>query len=229
MVERKISTEKYFIAGIITFLVFSLGFALGIILDNVRLRWAERINKEKEIDYASLQLQYLYLSTLKETNESCFVLHTALEKAISELGESLEKFQLYMKESKLNKEEYSIIGRKYLLDNLKYWLFARKSKQECDMDIVNILYFYSQEHCDICPNQGVILTYFKKKFGEKLLVFPIDVDFEGIEPMITLLRSRYNVTSYPTIIVEDVKYEGIVPKEKLDKIICNLFKDKSLC
>lgn len=226
---RVLSKEKYIIAGIITFLIFSLGLALGIIIDNARLKILEYEAERREIDFASLQFQYLYLTSLDSEGESCSVLNTALDKSVAELSKSLEQFVQYKKGSKLNKENWVLIGRKYLLDNLQYWFFAKKSKQKCQSDLVNLLYFYSDERCDECPDQGVLLTYFKKLYGEKLLIFPINVDFEGEEPLITIMKSRYNIVSYPTLVIEDVKYQGIRYKQELDELICSSFKNASLC
>ena len=229
VIKRKISKEKYILAAFLTFLIFSLGLSLGFLLDNMRVQWTELTNKEREVDYTSLQFQYLYLSTLQETNESCSVLHPTLEKSIVDLGESLEQFLQFQKQTKLNKREYEIAGRKYLLDNLRYWLFAKRAKDKCKMNIVNILYFYSTEHCDICPNLGTLLTYYKKKLGDSLLIFPIDVDLAQEDVVIDILESRYNVTSYPTLIIEDEKREGLISREELGFLICDSFEYKQGC
>jgi len=229
VVERKISKEKYLLAALLAFLIFSFGLSLGIILDNARAKWAEKVTKEQEINYASLQLQYLYINTLEESNQSCSVLRIALAEAVKELSKSLDKLSQYKDDAKLNKNEFTLIGRKYTLDNLRYWLFARRTKEKCDIDIVSILYFYSGKYCDSCPNQGTILTYFKKRFEERVLIFPIDVDLEEYEPMITILKESYNITQYPSIIVENEKYEGVIPKEELAKLICDSFKNKEIC
>lgn len=225
-VKRKVSKSKYLIAGVITFMIFSLGLTLGIIVDNFRISWADFELRKHELEYSSLQFQYLYISTLEKGEEGCKVLNIALEKTISQLGESLDQFLEYEKSSNLNTGDYDIIKRKYLLDNFRYWLLAKRAKALCNLDKVTILYFHSIKDCDICPEQGVILTYYKKIFGERLLVFPINIDLEKEESMITILKSRYNITTYPSIIVEDDLYEGVVEKNKLKKLICNSFKDK---
>ena len=159
-IKRKISKGKYIFALILTLIIFVLGLALGMLFDNLRVNWAEGENKKQEVDYLSLQFQYLYLTTLKDKNASCSVLHSAMEESIMDLSKSLDTFIKYKEETKINKERYGQIGRNYILDNLKYWLFAKKTKEECDLDVVNILYFYSENNCPTCPNQGVILTYF---------------------------------------------------------------------
>jgi len=226
-VKRRISKEKYILAFVITAVVFILGLTLGILFDNYRLNVTEEGVKQREVDYLSLQLQYLYLTTLEDNNNSCNVLYTAMQKSIKDISESLEKFNTYNDKTKINYEEYNLISRRYIIDNIRYWLFSKKMKEECDMDVVNIIYFYSEKNCADCTNQGVILTYFKKLFGDQLLVFPINVDYEENEQMISILKSQYDVLNYPTLIIEDRKYEGIARSEELKKIICESFKHEN--
>ncbi|MBI5393123.1 hypothetical protein HZA96_04590 [Candidatus Woesearchaeota archaeon] len=227
--ERKISKEKYILAALLTLLIFSLGLTLGILLDSVRLQKSEKLSKQQEIDYGSLQLQYLYLTTFSENEDSCSVLKVALDKSIKDLSVSLEKFDQYKHNSNFNKDEFNMVARRYILDNIKYWLFAQKSQQKCAIDLVTVLYFYSENDCSICPDQGVLLTYYKKIYGEKLLIFPINADLEENEAMITVIKSKYNITQYPTIIIGNKKYEGVVKKQQLGKVICNNFVNKDIC
>jgi len=229
-VERKISKEKYMIAFILTSIIFILGLTLGLLFDNMRVKWSEGENKQQEADYLSLQFQYLYLTTLEDKNDTCIALHTTMEKSIRDLSESLQTFTKYKEQTKINQKDYEIVGRRYILDNLKYWLLAKKTKEECNLDIVNIVYFYSEKTCQICPNQGIILTYFKKVLGDKLLIFPIDVDYETSEPSITIIKKQYGIDSYPALLIEDRKYEGVIDQESLKEIICSSFKDEeSIC
>ena len=222
--KRKISIERYLIAGIITFLIFSLGLTLGFVLDYKRVSWIEETSKEQELSYQSLQLQYLYLNTLEDTKKSCDVLSTTLQSTLITLSETLGALERFKEDTKLNEKAYKALLRKFTIDNLNYWLFAEKSKKSCDMDAVSILYFFSGEDCDICPNQGIVLSYFKRIFEEDLLIFPIDTDLKEEEPIIGTLESVYNIQSYPTIVIEDAPYRRIVPKEELGRIICNLYK-----
>lgn len=222
--KRKISSERYLIAGIITFLIFTLGLSLGFVIDQKRVTWIEETSKEQELDYKSLQLQYLYLNTLENNEKSCDILSGALKSTLITLSETLEDIEDFKENTKLNRWEYEVLLRKFTIDNLNYWLFAEKSKKLCDMDAVSILYFFSRENCKICPNQGVLLSYFKTILEDDLLIFPIDSDLKKDEPIISLLESVYDVESYPTLIIEDTPYRRIVPKEELGRIICKLYK-----
>jgi hypothetical protein len=222
--RRKISRNTYIIAAVFTILIFSLGLALGWIIDMERLRWSDSLNTKFDVDYKRLQFQSMYLNYINNDNTSCSVLYGTLDNAISDLDYSLETFQQYEKQSKINKEDFQLIKRRYLLDNLRYWLIARETKAKCSFDVVTILYFYSENNCPQCPNLGVVLTYYKKKLDQDLLIFPINVDLEKDENVIELLRKQYGVYSLPTLVIEDTKYEGYMDKDQLGSIICGLYK-----
>ena len=226
-INRRISIERYIIAGTITLLIFALGLSLGFVLDHKRITWIEEQSKAQELDYQSLQLQYLYLNTIEDTEKSCHILSNTLQTTLITLSETLEDLEKFEKNTKLNKKEYKALLRKFTIDNLKYWLFAEKSKKQCNMDAVTLLYFFSRENCPICPNQGMILSYFKTLLGEDLLVFPIDVDLKHTEPLIGLLESIHDIQLYPTIVIEDTPYSRVVEKEELGKLICNSYRTPS--
>jgi hypothetical protein len=222
-VDRKIEFKTYIIVGVLTLLVFSLGLALGIIMENERGKSLEKASKEQELNYMSLQFQHLYITTLQNESSSCPAFKATLRNSIRDLSDSLVRLENYKAESNFNKEEFDRLSRVYILDNLKYWLFAKKTKDLCDMDLVTILYFFSTKHCSKCPDQGVILTYFKKIFSDRLLIFPIDTDMEKDERAITLLKIRYNITRYPSLVLGDEVDSYIVSKNELNTLICQAF------
>ncbi|MBU1112203.1 MAG: hypothetical protein KJ896_05495 [Nanoarchaeota archaeon] len=224
---RTISKDKYVIAGILTLLIFSLGLTLGIVLEEQRYNKADEINQEQQANYISLQLQYLMLSTF-QSQENCPVLFTTLKTTIDDLSGSLSQIIDYEKDNSLNSDDYLLISRRYTLDNLRYWLLANEAKESCDLDIVTVLYFYSDD-CPSCPNQGTILTYFKKLLGDSFLVFPINIDLRDDEPMVEVMMSLYNVTKYPTLIIANEKYEGVIKTEDLQEIICIDMEHSEIC
>ncbi|MEK6854311.1 MAG: hypothetical protein AABX60_03170 [Nanoarchaeota archaeon] len=221
---RQIYLRTYIIVGFISLLVFSLGFLLSVLIDDQRLANVEKATKVQELNYKSLQFQQLYLNTLINNTDSCPVFELSLQSSIDSLTDSLERMESYKVAANFNQAEFNELARTYVLDNLRYWLFAKKTKELCGLDFITVLYFYSDEKCSICPDQGVLLSYFKKLLGDRLLVFPINTDLEADEASIEMLKKRYNVTTYPTIIVEERKYEGVVSKSELMPIICGSFK-----
>ncbi len=224
---RTISTDKYIIAGIITGLIFFLGLTLGLIVEDARYGLVQQVNQDQDVRYQSLQLQYLFLTTYNNEN-SCPILATTLQETITDLSDSLSKVIAYEEENKGTESQQIAVQRKYLLDNLRYWLLAKESKQKCNMNVLPILYFYKKS-CATCPQQGTILTYFKDLLEDKVLVFPINMNLLDKEPMVKIMQSQFNVTEFPTLVVDNTKYEGIVDKQKMEKIICSSLQGIPLC
>ncbi len=224
---RKISKDKYLVAGIITFLIFFLGLSLGFIIEDHRYNIIEEVNMEQEVKYLSLQLQYLYLNSFSNYDH-CPILSTTLKESVVDLSDSLGEVIAYEEEEAISDLRKEMVMRRYLLDNLRYWLLARETKQKCDLNTVPIVYFYSTK-CPSCPNQGTVLTYFKKLFGEEVLVFPINLDFRSQEPMVEIVMLQFDVTKQPTLIIDNKKYEGVVQKEQMHEIICNSLTNSEHC
>ncbi len=224
---RSISKDKYIIAGVITLLIFSLGLAFGFIIEDHRYNLIEEVNMEQEVKYISVQLQYLYLNAFSNY-DNCPILSTTLRETVEDLSDSLSEVIAFEEEQEFSDKRQEIVMRRYILDNLRYWILAKESKQKCDLDIVPILYFYSTE-CPSCPNQGTILTYFKKLFGEQVLVFPINLDFRFEEPMIEIMVKQFDVSKQPTIIVDNKRYEGVVIRDQLQEIICDSLGESEHC
>jgi len=224
---RRISKDKYVVAGIITLLIFSLGITLGFILEDYRYNLIEEVNMNQEINYLSLQMQYLFLTSFSNL-DNCPMISATLKAAITDLEESLSKVIAYEEEQDVPESRRDMVMRRYALDNLRYWLLAIESKQKCQLDIVPIVYFYSTQ-CPSCPNQGTVLTFFKNKFGEKVLVFPINTELKQQEPMVEIVMSQFSINKLPTIIVNNKKYEGVVGQDQLKEIICNHLDSAEEC
>lgn len=221
---RNIRKDKYAVALVITIMVFTLGFLLGNFFDNYKMSYVEEVAKQQELEFTSLQLQYLYLESIQGT-EKCPALYQTLENNIRTLAPTLNQMMDYEKSKDVNSTNYLFLKRQYLLANLKYWLLSEDFKKTCSGDSVTILYFFSND-CKICmESQGVILSNLKQAFEDKLLIFAIDSDFTE-EPMVTLLKNKYNVTKYPTLIINDQKVEQALTRNELLQKICPQYVDK---
>lgn len=225
--KREFSKNRVLLAGAITLLIFLIGIMFGMLLDNERYSRQNKQEEEQRLDYESLQLQYLYLSYIIDKNESCRALSKALEKTTSELGSLLDKVLSIKDQNPIRNPDYETLYRSYLQSNFRYWLLAEKASQKCGFDSVIILYFFSEKECPICPEQGVILTYFKKKYEDKILIFPVNIDFSIDEPFINLIISSHNVNELPAIVIGDDIYTGVVSKQDLQKILCE--KNQKMC
>lgn len=223
---RSISKEKYAIAAVITIGVFCLGLLLGLVIEGKRVNYVQSVGKEQSLDFNSLQIQYQYIDQLSKEND-CEAVSKTFEQNVLSLESIRERLENYDKGSTLNKKDFELLKREYILAQLRYWLLAEKTKDLCGYDIVTILYFFSDEkECPKCNQQAFVLTHSKKIFKEKLLIFSFDSKYDQ-EPMIKILKNAYNLNVYPSLIINNQKYEGLVTNEDLLKMLCGLYKLKN--
>lgn len=228
MVIRKVSKKRHLLAISLAIIIFLIGLSLGSVLNKSRVSFLETSAKEEKLDLESLQVQYLFLTSVLENEKNCLAAAKTLDEGIYTLGILSSKLDEYIKDQKIfTEEEFVSLKREYILAQLRYWLFAEKIKSVCNYDSVTILYFYSNL-CESCRTQGVILTHLKSIFQDKLLNFAFDYDFIN-EPMINIVRESYNLTTTPVLIIDGKKYEGLRTEEELIKLICGSLKEEEFC
>ncbi len=220
---RTVSKHIYLTAGVITLVVFLLGVLLGIFIESKRVGYMEVMNRGQNINYESLQLQYLYLSTL-ENKTGCAAFSVTLNEYIKQLEKTRGRLETYLRESSMYDEEFKTLKREYTIAQLNYWILSRKSKDLCNSDFVTLLYFYSKD-CKKCEDQGFILDHLKLTFGDKLLIFALDAEMLD-EPTVTIVKKTYGVTTTPTVVIEDSKIEGFVDNDSLMSELCSKYREK---
>jgi lysyl-tRNA synthetase class II len=222
---RKVSKEKYIVAGLITGGIFILGLLLGFVIEGKRVGYIEEISKEQNLDFSSLQLQYAYIDQLSQEN-NCEAVSRTFEKSIESLEATRSRLENFDESAQLNRQEFDLLKREYTLAQIRYWLLAKKTKELCGDELVTVLYFFSDEReCSQCNNQAFSLTYLKKRFREKLLIFSFDSKFED-EPLISILKSSYEISRFPTLVIEGEKFEGFTETEKILESICPYYSSE---
>jgi hypothetical protein len=225
MVIRKTSKEKYIVTALITGGIFLLGLMLGVVIEGKRVGYIDDISKTQNLDFSSIQLQYAFIDQLSQEN-NCEAVSTTFEKNIENLEATRARLESFDEDATLNKKEFDILKREYTLAQIRYWLLAKRTKNLCGSDIVTILYFFSDElECPQCDNQAFVLTYLKKVFKDKLLIFSFDSKFSQ-ESMISIFESTYNISRYPSLVIEGETYEGIMETEEILKNMCHYYSNE---
>lgn len=223
---RNLSKDRYVIAGAITTGVFLLGLFLGLAIEGKRVNYIESISRRQNLDFSSLQLQYAFIDELSQ-EKNCLAVQKTFEQNINNLESTRIRLENFDRDAKLNKNEFDLLKNEYMLAQIRYWLLAERTRKLCGTDVVSILYFFSDEKdCPDCDKQAFVLTYLKKKFKDKLLIFSFDSKFEA-EPMVPLLIKTYNVIKYPTIVIEGQPINGFADKDKILRKICSHYKEKT--
>ena len=223
---RTLSKDKYIIAGAITLGIFLLGLFLGLAIEGKRVNYIESVSRKQNLEFSSLQLQYAFIDQMSQ-EKNCIAVQKSFEQNINNLESTRIRLENFDNDATINKNELDLLKNEYLLAQMRYWMLAERTRKLCGTDIATILYFYSDEkNCPDCEKQAFVLTYLKKKFKDKLLIFSFDSQFES-EQMIPLLKNTYNATQFPTLVIEGKAKYGFTSKEIILNNICSIYREKT--
>tara|TARA_Y100000310_G_scaffold243101_1_gene247495 strand:+ start:1067 stop:1756 length:690 start_codon:yes stop_codon:yes gene_type:complete len=222
-VDRKLYGKKHVVALLLTGLIFVIGILVGLKVSEERLIFTEEDIAKKQVDYESLQMQFLYLTS--QENRNCKVLLNTLERNIYDLENSRIKLENYVQSE--NVEDFKTVKREYMLTEIRYWMLTNEAREVCPNDKVSVLFFYEKEEdCGDCSAQGYILSYLKELFGDNLLVFSLDTGFD--EPMIDVLEDNFGIMKLPAVVVNNEVYEGLTEKDEMIEIVCSFLNNREL-
>ncbi|MDI6883394.1 MAG: hypothetical protein QMC93_02945 [Patescibacteria group bacterium] len=208
---KKISFKKYFLVFFITLLIFSAGFFLSNFVVEKKITHLTGIQENLRIDILSLETQFSLLAQTpcQNLNESALTqeLYNISQKLIS-IGDTLGP----------DNPDFLRLKKFYSILEIKHWLLLKKAAKDCQLDLVSIIYFYSDKKiCPDCQDQGYILTYLRKNYPI-LRIYSFDFNLEL--SVLQTLKSIYSLEKeLPIIIVNDNVYYGFKTKDELEEIL----------
>lgn len=212
------SWNIYINAGIFSFIIFIVGIAIGIQLNIQRSKLMEEELNEIKRGIESIELQFLFLDTVKK-NGRCEFFTGEINRLAVEADKLAKRLVSFENSKQVDVPEYVNLKKDYTLVLVRYWLTAERIKKSCNESFITVLYFYDRD-CGIrCENQGFLLSYFKAKLGDDLLVFAIDKNIDL--QIVRMIKETFNVKVSPTLIVNGKTYEGFIDKDKLNELLCS--------
>ncbi len=213
--KKKIRVGKYLLVLLLTGFIFSLGFWLSHDIDRFKLSQVNNLRQDLQLDVLSAEVQFSLLSA----NVCEHIDDSSLTSELYAIGQRLG----YM-EGALGRNDPEVIRLKkqYSLLEIKQWQLTKKAQEQCQAQLIPILYFYAnQEDCPSCDQQGYVLTYLRSKYPF-LRVYSFDATLE-ISALQTL-KSLYSLKQAPPIIiVRDQPYYGFRDREEIESILPEVF------
>ncbi len=218
---KKLGKKTYLISFFFTLIVYIAGIITGIfterfitkkfiLLTKSEIERSKEKIKEIRRRMENLQLENFLLVTFGK-NETCKFLSLLLEQIEEELSTFWKKLPKRLEEYELKgsiPKEYEEVKRDYMLLSIRAWSISVSLKDRCNKNLVPVLYFYSKK-CEECIKQGEALDKFKllaKSKGFIPMVFTVDAELE--EPVIKVIKSVYNITEVPSILIENKVLRG---------------------
>jgi hypothetical protein len=214
-VKRRISISLYIMAFIFTLIIFAFGVYVSWIINK---SVAEDLKANIDAMISRLQhLQTIFL--LADENAPSFCPFYATE--LGRLEEETERMRYkiaVLEENKGVTDEN--LKKEYFIFETNAYLLAKKIKEKCNSSEVLVLYFYSNTNCSICQDQGVELYHARQDLaqqGIKVKTYAFDGDLNS--SIVEVFKIKYNVTAYPTLIINEKKFAGFLDEKRIiDKI-----------
>lgn len=170
----------------------------------------KKIYNDIRMDALNAEAQYEILSE----NPCLMMSFDPISSELFELGNKLTDM-----ETTLGKTNEQVLDMKkyYSILEARHWLFVKKVSKQCGADATPILFFYSNlGDCDDCESQGFVLNYVRKTI-QNTQIYSFDVNLDSSAVM--ALKATYNISSVPSIIIRENKYEGFKDSDFVIKIL----------
>ena len=212
--------------AIVTIFVFGAGIGLGLLLGGERITSLEESTIDLQISLEDVELEFLFLDVMKG-NISCnyFIKEAESLGSISdEMGREVEKYE---GSDKLREGSFVELKERYTSVLIRNWLTLEKIKSTCNGSYTTILYFYTQDDCNKCGDQGVILSYLKDRLDGELMIFAVDGDVDL--RIVRALKEAYSIEEYPTLVINGEISVGFHEMDELTDILCEYNKNLEIC
>lgn len=213
-------------AALVTTFIFVTGIIFGLWIGTERVSELDQTMLELEENVKSAELQFIFFETMG-IEHSCDYLDRqrwSIGEETEELGKEVERFEDSMK---LDDASFYELKERYTHSLLKSWLTVERIKNDCPADFVTVLYFYSNEECDGCEEQGIILSHYKEQLDTDLLIYSIDTDL-NLE-IVQMLEDVYGVEQYPTLIINREIHRGFMDASELKETLCEENPNLKVC
>lgn len=208
---KKINWKRQIFLFFATLFIFGSGFFLSNFLIEKKISQLTNLQQDLRLDILSFETQFSILAQIpcKSLDE------TTLTQELYDISQRLELVGSTLSK---NNPQFQMLKKYYSILEIKHWLLLKKTVKDCNLNLVSIIYFYSDKsECPQCQDQGLILTYLRKKYAF-LRVYSFDYDL----PLSALqtLKSIYSLESnFPIIIVQEEVYYGFKTKDELEEIL----------
>ncbi len=190
----------------ITTLVFLIGFLVGDYASTFQEDVLSDMRDNIYAEVASSEALYSFMA-----DQPCNV---QLEDFSAHLDKMNER--LRAAEEKVGWRELSSIKAYYFATEIKHYLLINAINEKCSGKYIPVFYFYSNENCKYCLEQGLELDTLKKE-NPLIMIYAFDAD--NLSPLVTSLVAEYKISELPAIVINGITYGGFQSKDDLNKVL----------
>lgn len=212
MVDNKINFKYLGGALLISIMIVSVIFVAGKELTKIRADGLESDISQLKIQQDSNFLTYRL--SQDRSNTSCSAYSILEESSAEDLYETRQKLATHRNAGKIESPRYESLKKQYNLLLIQDYVTRTQEKFKSCKNQSTALYFYRKD-CDKCEAQSAILSEHRRE-RNNTFVYPIDAELELTA--VEFLKSDFNVSTYPTIIYNGEKIEGLTAISELNAL-----------
>ncbi len=215
---KKLQKSIFLTSLVITVVIFSIGLLINYSLDYMRIDVILDTVETHELDIRSYLIQQEFIDTFG--GDKCEFMHSKVNDLKEELKQVGVDLSNYGGKSFFKKKDFDYLKRKYFLLELNFYNLIERLNKECGKSYIPAIFFYEIDH-NPSEMQGYILEDVSKG-NKNLIVLSFDKDYPD-EPLLNLLKLKYNITKAPTTIIDnEVIFDSIVYSGQIKAVIKNL-------
>ncbi|MFH1779864.1 MAG: hypothetical protein ABH803_01825 [Candidatus Micrarchaeota archaeon] len=211
--DRKISWRLYASAFLISVFVFAIGLLVG-------LQVADSVNQGLQSELTSLRLRTTELELLFFLNTTTPELCSFYSTQVTSFDADTSDFgaRLGFLEEQRGRTDAGVqdLKREFSLMQLRDFLFVKRVNELCPQAGINtVLFFYTNDNCLECTQQGLVGPDLKQINPSKVMVYAFDVDLNS--PAVNALLSLYRINHYPSMVVNGETLRGLQTKSEITR------------
>ncbi len=204
--------KRYIYSFLITVFIFALAIFASTQISQSKINELERL--QEELSHAVISNDFSDLTAEELGCQKIYNLNYDLSR---EIGSLAEKITYTEQEQGFEDPELMLLREKYTLLLIKDYITTEKVNTDCDLGLKTILFFYENEKCTECTEQGYVLTELRRT-NELVRVYSLDGNLElGSQK---ILMEKLGIKGpFPAIYVDGKVYKGFQDIDDILKII----------
>lgn len=216
--KRRISFELYLIALALTIIVFVLGIVIG---NGIAYQKANELDISQKAISALMGLSKVKGElVIDETVDYCNLTWGDIWKEKVEIGSILSAL-----ETRLGKTDKKVMEQKAIYNEVQAdtLVLVNKVNQQCNYNWQIILFFYTNDNIDnqgdvrLGELQGYALDTLYNLDKENVRIFSFDIS--AGDNATKLLIADYNLTYFPSLVINGQKYERFMSRNEIQTIL----------
>lgn len=205
--QRRIDWGTYLFAFVAAVVIFGIGLWIGLSIEQEVSQGIMASMERTRQQIAAIEMMLL----LEDDGTFCDLFDEAIERIDRETFEFGKKIG-YMEERKGADLQ---LKADYMLLELRDYLLIKNFENRCGKNLNVVLYFLSSSNCTQCGTQGAELTQAKESVGIRVYSFDADVSSTAVQALI----GKYNITAYPSLVIGEKGYSGLMAAEQIIAIL----------